>query len=251
MSEKKANLTKSVMTQIHKKKVKMKPRSYFIIGSFLLGIGLTGVLVLTIFFVNLMTFRLRTHNPFSYLWFGHSGLKPFLVVFPWWPLLLIVGGFAGGIILLKRHDISYKKGFLVLIIGLIISISTLGFLLDKMNFNGRTKRLKPLRPLYQSQCMGEDWIFGSVVEAKDREIKLVTSTEEEILVKWDEETLLPLGSDFEVGERIKAIGEWQEGIFVAEGIVRNRRHRQLINSQMDEQMKDRPFKRNGNNRRLY
>lgn len=243
------------MTQIHKKKVKMKPRSYFIIGSLLLGMGLTGVLALTIFFVNLMTFRLRIHNPFSYLWFGHSGLKPFLTVFPWWPLLLIIGGFAGGIILLKRHDISYKKGFLALIIGLIISISTLGFLLDKMDFNRRTKGLKPLRPLYQSRCMGEDWVFGSVVETKDKEIKIATPTEEEVFVKWDEETHLPFGSDFEVGERVKAIGEWQEGIFMAEGIVKNRRNRQLINSQMneqmDEQMKERPFKRNGNNRRLY
>ena len=245
MSKKKDSLTKSVMTQIHKKKVKMKPRSYFIIGSLLLGIGLTGVLVLTVFFVNLMTFRLRTHNPFSYLWFGHSGLKPFLTVFPWWPLLLIVGGFAGGIILLKRRDVSYKKGFFALIIGLIISISTLGFLLDKMDFNRRTKGLKPLRPFYESQCIGEDWVFGSILEVKDKEIKLVTPTEEEILVEWDEETLLPLGSDFEVGERIKAIGEWQEEVFAAEGIVRNRGYQQKINNQMDE----RPFKRNGNNRR--
>ena len=80
--EKKIDLSQKIMKQIKKKHVKIRPRVYFISGSILLGIGLTGVITVSIFFINLVIFKLRLHGPFDYLLFGRFGLRPFFMVFP-------------------------------------------------------------------------------------------------------------------------------------------------------------------------
>ena len=137
------------MSQIRKKQIKMRPKIYFVAGSVLLGIGMAGIIVLTAFFSNLIFFRLRIHQPFSFFALGRPGLKPFLLTFPWWPLFLAIGGIAGGSILLKKYDISYKKSFWVLVITLISFSLFFGFILSKSRFNQRAQRLKHFKRFYK------------------------------------------------------------------------------------------------------
>lgn len=111
-SAKGQDLTKKIMKEIRQKKVKMRPRIYFIAGSLLLSIGLAGTTILAIFFINLVLFRLRIHQPFGFLILGRPGLRPFLLTFPWLSLLVALGGIIGGRALLKKYDISYKKKLL-------------------------------------------------------------------------------------------------------------------------------------------
>jgi hypothetical protein len=47
---------------------------------------------------------------------------------------------------------------------------------------------------------------------------IATPRGEEVKILLQEKTLLPVGSDFQVGERIRAVGEWQDEVFVAKGI---------------------------------
>ena len=223
-AKKKIDLSKKVMKEIHQKQVKMRPRAHFLVGSILLGIGLAGALILATFFINLAIFRLRVHGPLGYLGFGRFGLRPFLATFPWLLFLVAVGGLFGGLALLRRYDISYKKSFLGLAISLLVLILTAGFLLDFLGFNERARGLKPLGPLFPEQFAGEDWVVGEILEAKNGELVIVTPRGEEVTIKMDEKTLLPFGKDFAVGERIRAIGEWQQGSFMAKGIGKGGLH---------------------------
>jgi len=233
-AEKKRDLTKKVMEQIHKGQVKMHPHIYFVIGSLLLGIGLAGAVASTILFINLALFRLRTHAPFGFLRFGEFGLRPFFATFPWLPLFVAAIGFAGAAILLRHYEISYKKGFVGLVVGLLALVLTTGLLLDSAGFNERVGQFRPLGPLYQGPFYqgpfhrepfyqepfaGEDWVAGEVLKVGDKEIVVSTPAGKEVTIVWDKTTRLPLGSNFAVGDRVQAVGQWQdEDTFVAKGI---------------------------------
>jgi hypothetical protein len=217
-SKKETDLSQKVMAQIKKEKVRMRPHIYFLVGSILLGIGLAGAIIGAILFLNLTFFRMRIHGPFGFLMFGQFGLRPFLATFPWLPLLLGLAAIFGGMALLKHYDISYKKSFLVLAIVLTAFVLTVGFVLDRIGFNEKLERVRPLPPFYPSHFTNQDWVMGEITEVKEGEITITTPRGEKVRISIQKETLLPFGGDFQLGERIRVVGEWQNDVFVAKGI---------------------------------
>ncbi|OGD86999.1 hypothetical protein A2164_04200 [Candidatus Curtissbacteria bacterium RBG_13_35_7] len=220
----KLHLEEKIMKKIHKDHVKMRPRFYFVAASILLGIGLAGAVFMALFFINLVFFRLRIHGPLGYLIFGEFGWKPFLATFPWLPFVIAIIGTIGGLILLRRYDISYKKSFLGLVIILAVLILSLGFLVDKAGFNEKAQNLGQLSPFYKHKFMGEEWLVGEIVEVGDNQVTVSTPRNDQVEVSWDEDTLLPFGAKFQIGQRIRVIGEWQDGKFMAKGIGKGGLH---------------------------
>jgi hypothetical protein len=180
---------------------------------------MAGAVGVAMFFTHLMVFRLRVHTPFTFLRLGHPGLRPFLANFPWLPLVLAVGGLAGGIILLRRYEISYKKSFLALVIGLVGLVLTFGFLMDRLGANRPLSRLKPMKPLYETRFKGQDWVWGEVVAADDHQLTIKTKEGKELMIIWDEKTKMPPEADFKKDDQVKAVGEWQNGTLKAKGIL--------------------------------
>jgi len=226
--ENKPDLTEKVMGKIHEDKVKMRPRSYFVIGGIILAVGLAVALLTAGFFTNLAFFRLRAHAPFNYFQFGSLGFHPFLATFPWLHLLVAIGGFAVVVILLRHYDISYKKRFLGLVGGVLALVLTTGLILSFARFNERIEvfRSFPLpSPILRypdvERFAGQDWVAGEITKIKDRELVIITTSKGlEVTVTWNETTRLPNGADFKIGERILAIGEWEgENNFTAKGIA--------------------------------
>lgn len=143
------DLSKNVMQEIQRRGVKMRPRLYFVLGSVLLGLGLTGAIITAVFFLNLFVFRLRILGPWGYLRWGRLGIPLFVTTIPWTVLLASVVAVAAGLTILKRYEFSYKKNFLVPAIVLIVVVGVLGFLLDRIGFNERVAPHRPLRPFYK------------------------------------------------------------------------------------------------------
>ena len=210
-------LTQEVMGKIGRGEARMKSKAYFLLGTVFLGVGLAGVLLLAIFFTQLVFWRLRTIGPFGYLSFGHFGLRPFLATLPWLSVLFALAGIVIGIYLLRRCDVSYRVSFFGLITGLVTLVLTLGLLLDLSGVSERVARRWDQR-LQQSQFSGRTWVVGQVTEVGEQRAVLVTPQGETVIVVWSEKTLLPFGADFEVGQRVRVVGEWQDDIFLATGI---------------------------------
>jgi len=208
------------MTKIRKKRIRMRPKVYFVAGSVLLGLGMAGAVILAILFFNLFFFKLRMHSPFGYLLFGRPGISPFLHIFPWLPFLLAVFGILGGGFLLKKYEISYKKSFWSLVISLLVMILVFGFLLSQSGLNRRAGNLPPLRPFYEQRFINEDFMVGEISEIKDGELIVVTFEGDEVSVLIDENTRLPRGGGFEAGDMVRVVGEFANGSFMAKGIVK-------------------------------
>jgi len=136
---------KTIMAKVKSNEISMKPRWYFVLGSFFMVIGIVGISIGAVFFTNITLFLLRQHGPM-----GQWRLQSMIQSFPLWVPLLAMVGIVSGIVLLKKYDFSYKKNFLMVIIGFIISIVLTAFLLDFMGLNDVWARQGPMRRFYQS-----------------------------------------------------------------------------------------------------
>ena len=221
----KLHLEKAVMQKIKSGQVKMRPRMHFVVGPLFMGAGLAGVITLAVFFVNIASFKLRTLGSFGYLWFGQYGIRPFLATFPWAAFVVAICGLVIGISLLRRYDISYKKSFVGLILGLIAVVLTVGWLMDLTGINERFERFGHMRGLYQEEFAGNDWIMGEVIAAEKDQLQIETPNGNQATIQWNDKTLLPFGSDFKVGDKIRAVGKWSSNTtFKAIGIGRGGMH---------------------------
>ena len=113
------------MSLVREGRAKMKPKWHFVLGSLAMIGGLTGLTILAVFTISLVSFSLRTHGPM-----GAIHLEQLLSTFPWGAILVSAVGIGLGIWLLKKYDFSYKKNFHLIIIGFIISIILSIFIID-------------------------------------------------------------------------------------------------------------------------
>ncbi|MFA6437135.1 MAG: hypothetical protein WC242_03145 [Candidatus Paceibacterota bacterium] len=215
---KKIEMAQKVMKEIDKKSIRMKPRIFFIISSLFLSFGLFLSIALASFLVNLISFRLRIHAPFQYLRFGRPGYLPFLHVFPWPMLILAIASIVIGIVIIRKYDISYKKSFWGIAIGLIVFAIIFGIIIDKTGFNEPASKFPPMREMYHRESVGPDWLAGKIIQVSERQLTLLTPFEKKIIVRWGEDTLFPFGSDFTEDQQVRIIGQWQGKEFIAKGI---------------------------------
>jgi len=146
MSKATIDVTKSVMSQIRLKRVKMKPRWYFVIGSVATIMGLIGIMVLSAFLVSLISFSLRIHGPM-----GAVRYQQLVSSFPWWTLGVIALGMGLGIFLLKKYDFWYKKNLKLILLGLIMAIVVAGWLIDVLDLTVKWRQPGRMRRMYQQQ----------------------------------------------------------------------------------------------------
>lgn len=128
------------MGQINQGEIKMKPKTYFIIGSILTFVGLISSIIVSIFLFGLMRFSLRTHGPM-----GDYRFDQIISNFPWWTMLLAIGGLFVGILLIRKYDFSYKKNPWIIMLGFILAIFVAGWLIDIAGFNDTLLRRGPVK----------------------------------------------------------------------------------------------------------
>ncbi|HPA25426.1 MAG TPA: hypothetical protein PLK76_01550 [bacterium] len=150
MSNKEIDLKEKIMERIKSGQIKMKPKWYFIFGSVASVVGLVSILVVTIFLVNFAFFSLRTNGYMR----GYR-YDQIVASFPWWAIILAVLGILLGVGMFKKYDFSYKKNFLIIVIGFIISLLIAGFLIDFLGVNDvfvRKGMMKKMYKRYDGRC---------------------------------------------------------------------------------------------------
>jgi hypothetical protein len=145
MSKELRNVTEDVMGKIREGKLTMRPRAYFIVGSFFMVGGLTASIVASIFFVSLTKFALRTHGPMGqYRW------EQLVSSFPWWAPLLAIVGLGVGLWLLRQYDFSYKNNPWIVVGGFVVAIIIAGWIMDTTGLNEIWLRRGPMQGLMKS-----------------------------------------------------------------------------------------------------
>ncbi|MCK5060168.1 MAG: hypothetical protein KAR00_03455 [Candidatus Pacebacteria bacterium] len=153
----KINIEEKVMSQIRKGQAKMKPKWFFLLGSVAMISGLTGLTIISIFLVSLITFSLRARGPM-----GALRLEQLLSSFPWEAVIVAVIGLGLAVFMLRKYDFSYKKNFLLIIISFVLSILLAGLLINYSGLDTLWMKKWPMKGLYQRYDRGSmirksDW----------------------------------------------------------------------------------------------
>ena len=147
------DIEKTIMAKVKSNEIYIKPRWYFLLGSFLTITGLVSFSLGAVFLTNLTLFSLRRHGLM-----GQWRLEIMLNSFPWWIPILAIVGLMLGVWLLKKYDFSYKKNFWLIVVGFIASIIFTAFLVDYLGLNDSWSRQGPMRRFYQHiEGQGSRW----------------------------------------------------------------------------------------------
>jgi magnesium-transporting ATPase (P-type) len=144
MSKKIITISSEIMDKIHDNHIQMRPRIYFIAGSIYVFLGMVFSMIGSVFLVSVTKFALKSHGPMGeYRW------EQLLSSFPWWAPMLALMGLMIGISFLRKYDFSYKRNFVLIVIGFIASIIVAAFAIDSLGLNELWSRQGPMRRLYQ------------------------------------------------------------------------------------------------------
>jgi hypothetical protein len=80
---------------------------------------------------------------------GDIRYEQLLSNFPWWAILLAVGGMGVGIWILREYDFSYKHNFLFMVLGIVVAIFFVGWSINYFGFDGLWRERGGMRGLYQ------------------------------------------------------------------------------------------------------
>ena len=138
------DIEKNIMTKVRSKTLTMKPKWFFVLGSVSLFMGLIGTFIVGTFLTNLTFFLTRQHGPM-----GQWKLEQMLSSFPLWVPLIAIAGIVLGILFLKKYDFSYKRNFLLIILGFVASILISAFILDYTGLNNLWMMRQPMRRFQQ------------------------------------------------------------------------------------------------------
>ncbi len=212
--ERKVHLEAKVMKKIKDGKINLRSRYIFLAKKLGLGGGLTLSLILAALFLNLAFFSMKTSGSLEFLSFGRIGILAFLESFPYLWILIGLAFFTIASAILSRYDLSYKKPFkvilsvlivLIFIAGIVLAISGLNEAMEEKITQGKVPLLQSF---YRRREIWKNGLVGTAMEIKRDGIVVETSEKARVFIELTEDTLLPDGPDFKIGDRIRAVGEW-------------------------------------------
>jgi hypothetical protein len=173
-------LENSIMGKIKSGQVKLKSKYIFWAEKLGLGTAFALTVILSILFFNLILFYLKETDNLKYLSFGKFGIFAFLESFPYllvvmFIVLIVLAGY-----LLTRSDVSYKKPFgylaigmviLIMIFGGVLTYTNLGQSIEKQARMGNESMKVLFRPLTDARSNG---VAGVVFEAGEDYLILQT-----------------------------------------------------------------------------
>jgi len=212
------SLAEKISQRIHEQHLHMRPRAYFIAGSVLLGAGFVSALLVAVFFVGVIVYRIRVNGPFGYLQ-GPNGWAPFLENIPWIPIVIALIGIGGGVLIMKKFEFSYKHAFLGIAGGVIISIGILGIVIDTTGLPERAEDLTPLRPLLHSKYSNDSWVAGTIVWINNNSVGVGTPNGLSYTVIYTANTIIIPDTALIAGEWVRIIGERENDSFQADEIM--------------------------------
>lgn len=221
--DKEVDLKAKVMRKIRDGRINFRSRYVFLAKKLGLGGGLTLSLILAALFLNLTFFGVKASGTLEFLAFGRKGILAFLESFPYHWILIGLAFFIFASVILSRYDISYKRPFKMVLAILLLSVFVVGAVISLSGVNEAIEdrvnqgHFPLMRPFYgKRHGMWRNALLGEVAEVKSDGLMVEIVQEKTVFIKFTEDTLFPAGSDFNKGDYIRVLGEWEKEVFNAD-----------------------------------
>ncbi|PIR98170.1 MAG: hypothetical protein COT89_00445 [Candidatus Colwellbacteria bacterium CG10_big_fil_rev_8_21_14_0_10_42_22] len=218
--------TEELIEKIKKEGIKMKPKFRFVLKMLLMVLGILITILFAVYLVSLISFISKGSGLGLLPPFGLRGFGLILIGLPW----LLIGLSGASIlilqILVKKFSFSYREPVLYSLIGIIIFVLFGGMAFGKVGLHERLldrverEEIPILREVYRSYGppIGAGFNAGTLLEIGEKDLLVETINGDEIRVQITDDTHLPFGGDFEVGQEIVVVGKAENGLIKAFGI---------------------------------
>jgi len=224
--EKNSSLSEKVLEKIKSSQVKMRPKFYFVLKTFLIIGGVFIIGALTVFLISFIGFHLRASGIWYLPSFGFRGLGIYLRLMPWFLIL------AGLILILileilaKRFSFVWRRPIIYSLLAIILIALIGGFIIERtpfhrgLFFQARQGKLPFAGPVYREFGMPRfhDVQRGVVEEVIENGFKIRTFDDQLLTVVLAEETQFPFGKEIEKGDTVVVMGEREDDTVRAFGI---------------------------------
>lgn len=133
MTKKNDGIQQAVLERIQTGDVHMRPRIFFVLISL---IGVTATIMASIvmaYLTSMMIFITRITTADTPAYGARQNLAESFASFPWWALILAVGLFAIGVIILRKYSRLYRVHLRTVIALVAATVLVLGLLLFSLN----------------------------------------------------------------------------------------------------------------------
>lgn len=225
-NDNKNNSIKSFLKNIEDRHVKMHSKSYFVVRTLLLLLGVLIFSLLILFIVSFVFFVLRQSGGWYAPAFGPRGFGLFLLTVPWILVVIALVFIAVLEYLVRRYSFGYRRSLMYTAIGVVVLALVGGFLIERTTVHhalfrqAAGNRLPFVGGLYKGfeHRKPGDMLIGQVVGYTDQGFIIETAETSTLEVVLTPETRLPFGADFELGDRVIVLGGFDGTKIIASGI---------------------------------
>lgn len=204
------NISKEIIGKIKKEKIKIKPKSYFILRGLFFILGTVFIFFLSFFIVSFIIFILRSNGSLLLPRFGLRGFGILLVSFPW---LLAITALLFIVVLeifAKHYKFIYQKPLLYSVIGITIIVLLGGFLFTRIPIHNKVLENKMIYSLYGNRDLEKSQV-GQVIEITEIGFVMKSKNGKIFTVKAEVENI-------EKEDWVIVIGNKENGVIDAKGV---------------------------------
>ncbi len=226
----KRSLQEAVLAEIKAGNTRMTPRWHFVLKAALAAAGFIIVLVMLLYLASFIFFILNKTGVWLLPVFGLRGISAFLASLPW---ILLVAGFIFLVLLeimVRHYSFAYRKPLLYSLLGIVVIVTSASIVILQTSFHeglyvrAHTGSLPIIGQLYSSyeaeQGQGSNVHIGMIREMTEDGFKIESPQGGTVLIAITSQTSFPYGIDFQNGDRIIVLGDWDDNIIHAFGIRR-------------------------------
>lgn len=209
------SIGEKILKKIKGKKIKMKPKSYFVLKTIILIAGIIFASILTIFLASFIIFLLRASGVLNFPAFGFRGLGMFFASLPWFLVIFIIIFVIILEFLAKRFSVVYQRPLVYSILGIVIVILLLGVFIARTPmhsklFRGAQEGKFPIvGSFYRERHIRppDNVYFGTVSSLADDGFEIETEEGESFSVVISSEVYLSFAKDIKEGDMVMVIGD--------------------------------------------
>jgi len=185
-----------ILKKIKKGKIKMKPKSYFILKTILFVAGIVFAFLLTIFLASFIIFLLRASGVFNFPALGFRGLGMFFASLPWLLMLFVILFVIILEFLARKFSVVYQRPLVYSILGIVIIILLLGIFIARTPMHSKLfqgvqeGKFSVFGPLYKGRHIKslDNVYFGKVLNLADNGFEIETKEGEIFSIVISSET---------------------------------------------------------------
>lgn len=226
----KRSLQETVLAEIKTGNTRMIPKWHFVLKAALAAVGLIIVLVVLLYLASFIFFILNKTGIWLLPAFGMRGISAFLSSLPW--ILLIAGSIFLILleIMVRHYSFAYRKPLLYSLLGIVVVITGVSVVILQTSFHeglyirARIGSLPVIGQLYKSyeaeRGQASDVHIGMISEITDDGFRIESPQGGTVSIIINSQTSFPQGIDFQSGDRVIILGDWDDNTVQAYGIRR-------------------------------